>query len=36
MESIGFVKVEYAGETKVSTSQFTIGGLFRAVKGLGG
>jgi hypothetical protein len=32
MKSIGFVKVEYVGETKVSTSQFTVGGSFRAVK----
>jgi hypothetical protein len=32
MMSIGFVNVEYVGETKVSTSQFTAGGLFRAVK----
>ena len=35
MKSIGFVKVEYVGETKVTTSQFTVGGLFRAAKGNG-
>ncbi len=33
VKSIGFVQVQYVGETNVSTSQFTAGGLFRAVKG---
>jgi hypothetical protein len=35
MQSIGFVQREYVGETNVSTSQYTSGGLFRAVKGKG-
>lgn len=32
MKSLGFVNVEYLGGTLVSTSAFTVGGLFRAHK----
>jgi hypothetical protein len=33
MKSAGFIQVEYLGETNVSTSQCTVGALFRAMKG---
>jgi hypothetical protein len=32
MEAAGFVDVEYAGGTGITTSRFTAGGLFRARK----
>lgn len=31
MKSAGFVQVEYFGETGISTSQCTIGGLLKAL-----
>ncbi len=32
MRGAGFIGVEYVGGTPVSTSPFTVGGLFRASK----
>jgi hypothetical protein len=34
LEAAGFEKVEFAGKTGVTTSKFTEGALFRAVKSL--
>jgi hypothetical protein len=34
MEYVGFVQVEYVGATGVTTSDFTVGVLLRAVKSL--
>jgi hypothetical protein len=33
MKGMGFINVEYVGSTPVATSQFTVGGTFRARKG---
>jgi hypothetical protein len=32
MKQVGFVEVEFVGNTTVTTSEFTVGGLFRARK----
>jgi hypothetical protein len=32
MKNIGFIQAEFIGTTSVTTSQFTAGALFRALK----
>ena len=32
MEEVGFTGVEFVRETGVSTSKYTVGGLFRGIK----